>query len=77
MSEINYEAIADEFDLEQFALDEDSIPLGSTDEFLESVGIAIQDQDEYTIGEINVFLELRGMRIIEDHTQLFLHKTNP
>ena len=72
-----FEAIADQFDLEQFEPNEESINLGSADQFLESVGIPLDEQDEYTIGEINVFLEMRGMIIIEDHTQAFLHKYEP
>ena len=75
--DMKYEQIADEFDLEQFEPNEESINLGSADQFLESVGIPLDEQDEYTIGEINVFLEMRGMIIIEDHTQLFLHKYEP
>lgn len=70
----NYEEIADEFDLEQFSPNEESINLGSIDEALENLGIPIDEQDEYTIDSINEFLEPRGMQLDEDHTQLFLTK---
>jgi hypothetical protein len=72
-----FEAIADQFDLEQFEPNEESINLGSIDEALENLGISIDEQNEYTIDEINMFLEPRGMQLDEDHTQLFLTKYNP
>jgi hypothetical protein len=66
--------IADEFDVLQFDDGETSINLGSTDEFFSGLGIALEDQDEYLIDAINEHLTERGMELVEDHTQLFLHK---
>jgi len=74
----NYEQLADEFDLEQFAPGEDSINLGDVCEYLQSVGIPLDEiEDNETdmfLDGINEYLKLRGMVLREDHTQVFLDK---
>lgn len=68
---VDYSMLAAEFDSEILGED-DSINLGSYDEFCMDFDIPLDD--EYAIGEINYYLHMRGLHLEEDHTQVFLQK---